>query len=88
MVAKVEQFSHTLEGRTNVVAAQFVRAPFAEQTTLLLPSGTDHELDYVLLSDVFPTEWTVLDYAGFQPGDTVAIFGARKRYPKFKDSRS
>lgn len=29
-----------------------------------------------MLSDIFPTGWAALDYAGFQTGDTVAIFGA------------
>lgn len=32
--------------------------------------------DYITLSDIFATGWTALDYAGFQPGDTVAVFGA------------
>jgi threonine dehydrogenase-like Zn-dependent dehydrogenase len=30
----------------------------------------------VLLSDIWPTAWTCLDFAGFQPGDSVAVFGA------------
>ncbi|PWY64248.1 hypothetical protein BO70DRAFT_401379 [Aspergillus heteromorphus CBS 117.55] len=29
-----------------------------------------------LLTDIFPTAWYALDCAGFQSGDTVAIFGA------------
>lgn len=29
-----------------------------------------------MLSDIFATGWAGLDYAGFNPGDTVAIFGA------------
>ncbi|KAH6617957.1 hypothetical protein B0J18DRAFT_371822 [Chaetomium sp. MPI-SDFR-AT-0129] len=33
------------------------------------------DLDYLPLTDIFPTAWAGLDYAHFQPGDTVAIFG-------------
>lgn len=58
------------------VTAQYARIPFATQTTSLLPPGTDHELDYLLLSDVWPTAWTCLDFAIFKPGDNVAVFGA------------
>lgn len=29
-----------------------------------------------MLSDIFPTGWTSLDYAGFSAGDSVAVFGA------------
>lgn len=29
-----------------------------------------------MLSDIFATGWAALDYAGFQAGDTVAVFGA------------
>ncbi|KAH6883877.1 hypothetical protein B0T10DRAFT_579936, partial [Thelonectria olida] len=32
--------------------------------------------DYLTLSDVFATGWAGLDFAGFQPGDSVAVFGA------------
>lgn len=31
--------------------------------------------DYVMISDIFATGWAALDYAGFEAGDTVAIFG-------------
>lgn len=34
------------------------------------------EQDYLTLSDIWATGWSVLDYAGFEPGDTVAVFGA------------
>lgn len=34
------------------------------------------ENDYVMLSDIFATGWAALDFSGFNPGDTVAIFGA------------
>lgn len=34
------------------------------------------DLDWLMLSDVFNTGWAGLDYAGFNPGDSVAVFGA------------
>lgn len=33
-------------------------------TTILLPKGKDHELDYLLLADIFPTSWYYLESAG------------------------
>lgn len=32
--------------------------------------------DYLFMSDILATGWTALDFAGLQPGDTVAVFGA------------
>ncbi|OJJ67755.1 hypothetical protein ASPBRDRAFT_34115 [Aspergillus brasiliensis CBS 101740] len=34
------------------------------------------EQDYLTVSDIFGTAWTALDFSGFEPGDTVAVFGA------------
>ncbi|KAK1706452.1 hypothetical protein BDP67DRAFT_602738 [Colletotrichum lupini] len=42
----------------------------------LTSTNTTSELDYLMISDVFKTGWHVLSYSGFQPSDTVAIFGA------------
>lgn len=41
-----------------------------------MPGGFEHELDYLLLSDIFATAWSSITSTGFQPGDTVAIYGA------------
>ena len=56
--------------------AGFVRVPFASDNLLLLPAGQEHELDYVLLADIFPTANWALDCAGFVFGDVVVVFGA------------
>ncbi|KAG4440731.1 hypothetical protein IFR05_003775 [Cadophora sp. M221] len=56
--------------------AGFVRVPFASDNVLLLPEGKEHELDYVLLADIFPTANWALDCSGFVFGDVVVIFGA------------
>ncbi|EJU06222.1 GroES-like protein [Dacryopinax primogenitus] len=56
--------------------AQYLRVPWADFNALLLPPGKEHEDDFVLLSDIFPTGWHGLSLSGFQPGDTVAVWGA------------
>ncbi|KAF7185164.1 putative zinc-type alcohol dehydrogenase-like protein YycR [Pseudocercospora fuligena] len=43
---------------------------------LKLPPGTEHEADFALLADIFPTGWHGLVLSGFKPGESVAIFGA------------
>ena len=63
-----------------------MRVPFADNGLIPIPSlevtnpatnETESLLnDYVMCSDIFATGWTSLDYAGFQAGDSVAVFGA------------
>lgn len=55
--------------------AQYLRVPFADFNALILPQGKEHEADFALLADIFPTGWHGLQLSGFQPGDTVAVFG-------------
>lgn len=60
--------------------------PFADNGLIPVPSlnytnSTTNESvslinDYVMVSDIFGTGWASLDYAGFEAGDTVAVFGA------------
>ncbi|WP_431937483.1 glutathione-independent formaldehyde dehydrogenase [Micromonospora sp. RP3T] len=56
--------------------AQFLRVPYADVNLLRLPPGTEHENDFTMLSDIFPTGWHGTELAGQAPGDTVAVFGA------------
>jgi glutathione-independent formaldehyde dehydrogenase len=56
--------------------AEFLRVPFADWNCLQLPQGTEHEADFAMLSDIFPTGYHGAQMAGVQPGDTVAVFGA------------
>ncbi|KAK5686648.1 hypothetical protein LTS10_002771 [Elasticomyces elasticus] len=58
------------------VAAEYVLAPNADEILFPIPSGTKHELDYLLCADIFATAWTSITSTGFQPGDTVAVYGA------------
>lgn len=55
--------------------AQYLRVPFADVNLLHLPAGTEHENDFTMLSDIFPTGWHGVELSGFQPGDRVAVFG-------------
>lgn len=34
---------------------EYLRVPFADFNALKLPAGTDHEDDFALLADIFPT---------------------------------
>jgi len=59
--------------------AEYLRVPFADFNALRLPGGADsreHELDYTMLSDIFPTAWHGTVLSGLQPGESVAIMGA------------
>ncbi|KAL2830904.1 chaperonin 10-like protein [Aspergillus cavernicola] len=56
--------------------AEYIRVPFADSSCRKLPPTTEHDLDYIILTDIFPTAWHALDCSGFKPGDTVTVFGA------------
>jgi threonine dehydrogenase-like Zn-dependent dehydrogenase len=56
--------------------AEYARVPFADDSLLVIPSTPHNDLDFVLLSDIFPTAWGGLSMSGFQPGDVVVVFGA------------
>ena len=56
--------------------AEYLRVPFADFNLLPLPAGTEHEQDFAMLSDIFPTGYHGAALAGVVPGDTVAVFGA------------
>ena len=55
--------------------AQFIRVPYADFNALKLPPGKEHEADFILLADIFPTGWHGVTLSGFLPGETVAVFG-------------
>jgi glutathione-independent formaldehyde dehydrogenase len=56
--------------------AEFLRVPYADFQLLELPPGTDHENDFTMLSDIFPTGWHGTELAGMRPGDRVVVYGA------------
>jgi len=55
--------------------AELLRVPFADVNLLELPAGDEHENDFTMLSDIFPTGWHGTVLAGQQPGDDVVVFG-------------
>src|SRR5258708_37257735 len=56
--------------------AEHLRVPFADFNCLKLPPGTEHDADYVLLADIFPTGYHGCELAQVSPGETVAVYGA------------
>jgi glutathione-independent formaldehyde dehydrogenase len=55
--------------------AEYVRVPFADFNCLELPKGSEHELDFILLADIFPTGYHGCELAQVSPGETVAVYG-------------
>lgn len=55
--------------------AQYIRIPYADFNALKLPPGKEHESDFILLADIFPTGWHGVSLSGFLPGETIAVFG-------------
>ncbi|KAK5100849.1 hypothetical protein LTR70_001114 [Exophiala xenobiotica] len=55
--------------------AQYIRIPYADFNALKLPPGKEHEADFILLADIFPTGWHGVSLSGFLPGETIAVFG-------------
>jgi len=56
--------------------AEYLRVPWADFNLLELPKGDEHELDFTMLSDIFPTGYHGTELAQVSPGNTVAIWGA------------
>jgi threonine dehydrogenase-like Zn-dependent dehydrogenase len=57
--------------------AEFLRVPYGDYNCLVLPEdASEKELDYVMLSDIFPTGWHATRLAYLAPGDSVVIFGS------------
>jgi glutathione-independent formaldehyde dehydrogenase len=56
--------------------AEYLRVPFADFNCLELPEGDEHEADFAMLSDIFPTGYHGAEIADVRPGETVAVFGA------------
>jgi threonine dehydrogenase-like Zn-dependent dehydrogenase len=54
--------------------AELLRVPQAQNTTIKVPEGPPDER-FVLLSDVLPTAWQSVEYAGIPDGGTVVILG-------------
>ncbi len=55
--------------------AEYLRVPFADYNCTKLPLGTEHETDFVLLADIFPTGYHGCELARVSPGESVAVYG-------------
>ncbi|MCW2963282.1 MAG: aldehyde dehydrogenase [Actinomycetia bacterium] len=55
--------------------AEYLRVPFADFNCLKLPPGNEHESDFIMLADIFPTGYHACELADVSPGETVAVFG-------------
>ncbi|KAK9415874.1 putative Alcohol dehydrogenase [Seiridium unicorne] len=56
--------------------SEFIKIPFADETLIKIPDKPSDDLEYLFMSDIWATAWGCLDFSGFQPGDSVAVFGA------------
>lgn len=54
--------------------AEYLRVPHANYGAIKVPEGPPDDR-FLYLSDVLPTAWQAVEYAGMQPGDTVAVIG-------------
>lgn len=55
--------------------AEFIRVPFVDTNSLVIPPGIDDE-KVLFLSDIFPTGYMAAENCNIKPGDTVAVWGA------------
>ncbi len=56
--------------------AEKLRVPFADFNCLKLPPGNEHEADFAMLADIFPTGYHGCELAQVSPGETVVVYGA------------
>jgi len=55
--------------------AEYLRVPFAGYGAIKVPDGAPDDR-FVYLSDVLPTSWQAVEYAGVGPDDTLLVLGA------------
>jgi len=68
-------FGYTkLYGEVPGAQAEYLRVPHADYGPVVVPDGAPDDR-FVYLSDVLPTAWQAVAYAGTQQGDSVAVLG-------------
>ncbi|MCL2542818.1 MAG: glutathione-dependent formaldehyde dehydrogenase [Nocardioidaceae bacterium] len=55
--------------------AEYLNVPYAGFGAIKVPEGPPDDR-FVFLSDVLPTAWQAVEYAGVQPGQTLLVLGA------------
>jgi len=66
-------YSHMLGGFAGG-QAEYVRVPFADMGSVVVPDGLKDE-QVLFLSDIFPTGYMAAENCQMEPGDTVAVWG-------------
>lgn len=56
--------------------AEFLRVPYADSTSFVVPDSNIPDEKVLFLSDVLPTAWWSVEHAGVKEGDTVIVMGA------------
>jgi threonine dehydrogenase-like Zn-dependent dehydrogenase len=54
--------------------AEYLRVPQAQFGPIKVPDGTPDD-QFLFLSDILPTAWQAVAYAGVEPGSTLAVLG-------------
>lgn len=62
--------------------AEYLRVPDADFNLLELPPGDEHELDFAMLSDIFPTGWHGTELAGIRCAPPVASASSASTCPR------
>jgi threonine dehydrogenase-like Zn-dependent dehydrogenase len=55
--------------------AQFLRVPQAQYGPIVVPDDGSPDEQWLYLSDVVPTAWQAVEYAGVTPGSTAVVLG-------------
>ena len=64
-----------LYGQVPGAQAEYLRVPFGDNLPIKVPDGPPDDR-FVFLSDVLPTAWQAVEYAGLRPGDVLLVLGA------------
>ncbi|MFJ6940217.1 zinc-dependent alcohol dehydrogenase [Streptomyces sp. NPDC101132] len=68
-------FGYTkLYGQVPGGQAEYLRVPFGDTLPVKVPEGPPDER-FVYLSDVLPTAWQAVEYAGLAPGGSLTVLG-------------
>ncbi|WP_277630678.1 alcohol dehydrogenase catalytic domain-containing protein [Atopococcus tabaci] len=56
--------------------AEYLRVPYADTTSFVVPDSDLPDEKVLFLSDVLPTAWWSVEHAGVKEGDTVVVLGS------------
>lgn len=56
--------------------AEFMRVPYADQTSFKIPDSNIPDEKMLFMSDIMPTAYWSVEHAGVKPGDTVIVLGS------------